>query len=568
MIRPVLLSSLLVLALASPRADACTNFLITRGASTDGSTMITYTADSHTFYGQLVYIPGGVHPPGTMREVIDGESNKLRGSIPQVARTYTVVGNMNEHQVSIGETTFGGYKALLNEDAMIDYGSLMNIALERAKTAREAVQIMGRIAEQYGFASVGESFSISDPKEVWFMEMVGTGKEKGAIWVARRIPDGYVSAHANQSRIRRFPLNDKQNTLYSSNVISYARRKGMFKGQDRDFSFADTYGPATFGGLRACDARVWSMFRRVAKGASKYVNWVKGNEGAEEMPLWIKPDRKLSVAEVMDLMRDHFQGTEFDLHKDIGAGPFALPYRWRPLYWYTDPACDDCAKKKNPKDSKKCLEAKRCVRYLNERSTSTQQTGFSFVAQARANLPSAIGGCFWFGVDDTASTVYVPMYAGLLRAPHNFAEGTGDFKTFSWDSAWWVFNFVANFAYSRYSFMIKDIKRVQHELEGYFLARQPEIERFAVALHKESPERARDYLTRYSEEQSKRTVDRWRKLLTQLLVKYLDGNMRDEEGKVTHPGYPKEWLKRIAKERGEHYKVRKIKNEVPEELLE
>ncbi len=552
---------------ASP-ARACTSLLVSRGATRDGSTLITYLADAHTLYGQLVYTPGAVYPAGTQREVIDWDSGHRLGEIPQVARTYTVVGNMNEHQVSVGETTFGGRVALSNPDGKVDYGSLMTIALERARTAREAVSVITSLAERHGYASEGESISISDPKEVWLLEIVGAGKggKEGALWVARRLPEGYLSAHANQARIRTFPRNDP-GTLFSKHVVSFARARGWFKGADRDFSFADTYAPATGGSLRGCEARVWSIFRRATKSAWRYLDWVKGKEGAEPLPLWIKPDRKLGVEDAMALMRDHFQGTEFSLENDLGAGAYQLPYRWRPLYWYADPACDACAKQKDAKKKKGCLAAKRCTQYLNERSISTQQTGFSFVAQARANLPAPIGGVLWFGVDDTASTVYVPVYAGVLRAPRAFAVGNGDFNTFSWDSAFWVFNFVANYAYSRYRDMSVDIRKVQQELEGGFLARQAEVERHAQVLHKQSPESAREYLTRYSDEQGRVTLERWRKLLTQLLVKYLDGNVRDEHGKPKHPGYPKGWYQRLVKERGEHFKVKKLKGELPEEEL-
>jgi dipeptidase len=571
--RPFTASLLLVAALgalASPSARACTNLLVSRGATRDGSTFITYTADSHSLYGSLVHSLGGVYPAGATREIIEWDTGRRLGEIAQAPRTYTVVGNMNEHQVAIGETTFGGRAALANPDGKLDYGSMIMLGLERARTAREAVLVMTSLAEKHGFASDGESLSISDPKEVWYLEIVGAGKGakagEGAIWVARRLPDGTISAHANQARIRTFPRNDP-GTLYSKNVVSFARAKGWWKGADKDFSFADTYGPATWTSMRACEARVWSIFRRVSRGAWKYLDWVKGKEGAEPLPLFIKPDRKLAVQDAMELMRDHFQGTEFDLGKDIGAGAYDLPYRWRPLTFYTEPACDLCAKEKDPKKKRKCLEAKRCVEYVNERAISTQQTGFSFVAQARASLPAPIGGVLWFGVDDTASTVYVPIYAGVLRAPRAFAEGTGDFKTFTWESAFWVFNAVANFAYSRYRDMIVDIRRVQRELEGSFLARQAEVEKHALVLHKQSPESAREYLTRYSEEQTKRTVDRWRRLLPELLLKYLDGNVRDEHGKPKHPGYPKAWLKRIVKERGEHLRVRKLKGELPEEEL-
>jgi dipeptidase len=557
-----------LLAIPRPAARACTNFLVSKGASRDGSTMITYAADSHELYGDLYYKAGSVHPPGSWREIHDWEANfKYLGRIPEVERTFTVVGLMNEHQVAIGETTFGGLKELTNEKATVDYLSLMTIALERAKTAREAVQIMGAIAEKYGFASPGESFSVADPKEVWLLEMVGSGKgnKVGALWVARRIPDGYVSGHANQSRIRTFPLKDKD-TLVGSDTIAFARRKGWFKGADKDFSFADTYSPMTGGIVRACDSRVWSMFRRINKDANKYIDYIKGKPGAERLPLWIKPERKLAVQDVMELMRDHFEGTELDLTDDFGAGPFKLPYRWRPMYWYTDEACDACEKKKG-KEKPSCLKAKKCVKYLNERATSTQQTGYSFVTQSRGSLPGPIGGVLWFGVDDTASTVYLPMYAGLLKVPHHVAQGTGDFKTFTWDSAFWVFNMVANFAYSRYSDMIKDIRKAQRELEGSFLARQPEIEKHAVGLYKQSPERAREYLTQYSDELTKRTVARWRALLPELLLKYMDGNVRDSTGKVTHPEYPKEHYRRLIRETGNRYRVPVLPNEPPEDKL-
>jgi len=547
---------------------ACTNFLITRGASSDGSTMITYAADSHTLYGALTYSAAAEHLPGTWREVIEWDTGKRLGLIPQVSRTYAVVGNMNEHQVSVGETTFGGRAALVNPDGVLDYGSLMYIALERARTAREAITVMTSLAEKYGYSSAGESFSVADPKEVWILELVGTGKGgKGALWVARRIPDGFVSGHANQARIRRFPLNDRRDTLYAKDVIAFARRKGWFKGPDSEFSFADTYAPLTWFYLRICEARVWSMFRRVNKGAQKYVDWIKGQEGAEPLPLWIKPDSQVSAHQVMELMRDHFEGTPFDMRHDVGAGPYRLPYRFRPLEWYADPACDKCAKEKDAHKKKTCLAAKRCVKYFNERATATQQTGFSFVAQARSWLPSPIGGLFWFGVDDVASSVYVPMYAGILRPPTNYAVGNGDFKTFSWDSAFWVFNVVANFAYSRYRDMIQDIRRVQQELEGSFFARQPEVEQRALWLHRQSPLKAREYLTQYSADQASNTVTRWRHLLTELLLKYLDGNVRDAQGNVTHPGYPKKWYRRLVREKGERFRERKLKNEPPEEIF-
>ena len=424
---------------------------------------------------------------------------------------------------------------------------MMYIALERARTAREAIKVMTGLVARHGYYSSGESMSISDPKEVWIFEIIGKGpKNKGAVWVARRVPDGYVTAHANQARIRTFPLNDRRNTMYAKDVITFARKKGYFSGKDKDFSFADAYAPMDYGSARICEARVWAFFRRVAPSQKWIYDWVKGTE--KRLPLWIKPDKKLSVRDVISLMRDHFEGTPLDLSKGVGAGPFSLPYRWRPLVW-----------KVNKKDK---------VKYLNDRSTSTQQTGFSFVSQSRAWLPGPVGGVLWFSVDDTFSTVYVPMYAGIRKAPRAFAVGTGTFKRFSWNSAFWVFNWVANQAYSRYSYKIKDIQKVQMELEGHFFAMQPQVERAAMNLYKSAPELARDYLTRYSARQTARTMKRWKKLGQHLLVKYLDGNMRDEKGKVTHPGYPSHWYKRIVAEGGERYKMRKLKSEIEREKRE
>jgi dipeptidase len=531
MLRPVLSSALALALLAVPvrSADACTNVLVAKGATVDGSTFITYAADSHELYGELYLTKPGQHPPGAMRDILEWDTGKYLGKIKQAPVTFNVVGNMNEHQVAIAETTFGGREELVDPKGGIDYGSLMYVALERARTAREAIQVMTDLVAEYGYFSSGESFSIQDPNEVWILEMIGKGPDrKGAVWVARRVPEGHVSAHANQSRIRQFPLNDAKTTLYSKDVVSFAREKGWFKGKDEEFSFADTYAPLDFGALRACEARVWSVFRRVnpaaAAPAEKYV---MGDPSAARLPLWVKPDAKLAVRDVMELMRDHFEGTPMDMTKDVGAGPFALPYRWRPMTWEAD--------------GKK---------YVHERAISTQQTGFSFVAQARAHLPAAIGGVLWFGVDDTFSTVYVPQYAGNRAVPKSFAVGTGDFQTFTWDSAFWVFNFVSNWAYSRYSDMIQDVQKVQRELESEFLSRQPEVEKAALALWQQSPGLARDYLTAYSVEQGDRTTARWRKLGESLLVKYLDGNVRDEQGKVTHPNYSEAWRKRIAEEHG------------------
>jgi dipeptidase len=533
---------LLAIALAPGRAEACTNLIITKGASADGSTMITYAADSHDFYGELVLRPGGTFQPGTMRDIIEWDSGKFLGRIPQVPLTYWVVGNINEHQVSVGETTFGGRQELEPDPPIgIDYGSLMFIALERAKTAREAIKVMTDLVTEYGYASTGESISVGDPNEAWIFEIIGKGKGvKGAVWVARRIPDGTISAHANQPRIRQFPLNDPATCLYAKDVISFAREKGWFAGKDYEFSFADTYAPLRFGALRACEARVWSMFRRAAPSANLSIDYVKGVPGAVPLPLWVKPDRKLTVADAMALMRDHFEGTEFDMTKDIGAGPFACPYRWRPMTFKVDGQ-----------------------EYVHERAISTQQTGFSFVAQMRSSLPDPIGGVIWWGVDDTYSTVWAPMYCGIREVPASYGVGVADLQHFSWDSLFWVFNWVANYAYSRYSDMIVDIQKVQRELEGRFLADQAGIDKAALALWAQAPDLARDYLTRYSVAQGEAVHKRWRKLGEDLLVKYMDGNVKDSQGNVTHPKYPDSWYRAIVQDHGDVIKVRPLPGEKP-----
>ncbi|MCK5222658.1 MAG: C69 family dipeptidase, partial [Candidatus Aminicenantes bacterium] len=384
----IALAILLLPAFFVSELNPCTNILVSRGASTDGSTMITYAADSHVLYGELYHWPAKSYPENSMLDVFEWDTGKFLGQIKQVRRTFNVVGNMNEHQVSIGETTYGGRRELRNKKGIIDYGSAMYIALQRSKTAREAIKVMTGLFDEYGYYSSGESFSISDKNEVWIMEVIGKGEGlKGANWVAVRIPDGYISAHANQARIRKFPLNDPKNCMYGKETISFARDMGYFKGKDEDFSFVDAYAPLGYGALRFCEARVWSVFNRAAKSRNTTFDYVKGVEGAEPMPLYIKPDKKLNVRDVMELMRDHFQGTEFDMTKDVGAGPFKLPYRWRGLTWKVDG-----------------------VKYCNERAISTQQTGFSFVSQSRRWLPDPIGGIHWFGVDDTYSTCYVPIY--------------------------------------------------------------------------------------------------------------------------------------------------------------
>ena len=528
---------------------ACTNFIITKGASTDGSVMITYSADSHQLYGELYYWPARDYPAGTMVDVIEWDTQKTLGKIPQVRHTYSVVGNMNEHQLAIGETTYGGREELFTQKgAIVDYGTLIYFSLQRAKNAREAIKVMGELVTEYGYASEGESFSISDANEAWILEMIGKGEgQKGAVWVAMRIPDGFISGHANQARITQFPLNDPENCIYSSDVISFARSKGWFDGTDAEFSFSDTYAPVSFSGARACEARVWSMFNRVNSGMGQYQDYamghlVKGKWGYTQnrMPLWVKPDKKVSPHDVMQLMRDHYEGTKMDMTYDIGAGPFQCPYRWRPMTWKAD-----------------------SVGYVHERATSTQQTGFVFVAQSRSWLPDPIGGIFWFGVDDTYTTVFSPMYCGITRVPASFAVGNGDMLHYSPTSGFWTFSMVANWAYTRYSYMIKDIQPVQRELENKYIAETAAIDSKAVTLFKTDKNAARKYLTDYSVKTGDATVKRWQELFQYLLVKYIDGNIKKEkEGKFetngfgvsvmpSQPGYPEWWLREIVKQHGD-----------------
>ena len=527
--------------LAAPAVgEPCTNFLVTPGASADGSSMVTYAADAHVLYGELYFTPGGKHPEGEMLPIHEWDTGEYLGEIPQVPETFTVIGNMNEHQVVIGETTYTGRKELKNDKAVMDYGSLMYVTLQRARTAREAIVIIGELMAEHGYYSTGEAFSIADPREVWFMGIIGKGPdEKGAVWVARRIPDGYVSAHANHVRIGTFTRNDKKNCLYAPDVIEFARKKGYFEGDDKDFSFADAYAPMSWRDARIREARVWSFFRSVAPKATPDIDFIYADTMEKvALPLWVKPERKLTARDLMTAMQDHFEGTNLDMTVGVGAGPYKLPYRWRPLIWKQGE-----------------------TEYMNERATATQQTGFSFITESRASLPDPIGGLIWFGVDDAATSVWVPIYAGNRSVPHAYAVGTGDFETFTWDSAFWVFNFVANWAYGRYADISKDIRVEQNKLQGHFAGRQAEVEKAALALYKQSPELAREYLTKYSNDQAAATVDRWRKLGLELFVRYLDGNVRDANGNVTHPGYPKDWYDRLIKEEGDNFKMRKLQGE-------
>ena len=545
---------LIFLIASSNISNACTNFLITKGATTDGSTMITYAADSHTLFGELYFQPAQDYPAGAMRDIYEWDTGKYLGKIPQPAHTCSVVGNMNEYQVAIGETTYGGRSELGSQaGAIMDYGSLIYVALQRAKTAREAIKIMTDLVAEFGYASSGESFSVADPNEVWILEMIGKGEgQKGAVWVALKIPDGYISGHANQARITTFPFDDKNNCVYSTDVITFAREKGWYKGGDKDFSFSDVYAPVDFGAARFCDARVWAGFNKVTSGMEKYSDYAEGivkNDGenhfaTNRMPLWVKPDKKVSVQDVMGMMRDHYENTSLDMTNDIGAGPFSLPYRWRAMTWQVD-----------------------SVEYCHERAISTQQTGFSFVTQSRSWLPNPIGGILWFGVDDTYSTCYAPMYCGITEIPECFKVGNGDMLTYSETSAFWTFNFVTNFAYLRYSDMIKDVQKVQSELENKFVSYVPVIDKAAETLYASNQEQARKFITEYSVNEANNMTSRWKKLGQYLLVKYMDGNIkrekdgqfeRTETGMAPSPifaGYPEWWYKVIAKATGESKKV-------------
>jgi dipeptidase len=526
----------------------CTNFLVTRSASATGSTMITYAADSHVLYGELYISPAMDYPEGSYLDIYEWDTGRYLGKIKQVRHTYSSIGNMNEHQVAIGETTYGGRPELVDTTAMLDYGSLMYITLQRAGSAREAIQIMGELVAEYGYCSAGESFSISDKDEVWIMEMIGKGpgSRKGALWVALRIPDGYVSAHANQARIRTFPLNDPENCLYAPDVISFAKEKGYYQGRDQDFSFSDTYAPVDFSGARFCEARVWAFFNKVNTDMGAYLDYAMGVNLENRLPLWIKPDRKLTSQDMMQFMRDHFEGTPLDMTQDIGAGPYRLPYRWRPLTWTAGEET-----------------------FCNERAVATQQTGFSFVTESRNWLPDWIGGIFWFGVDDASTSIYTPMYCGMTRVPENFAVGNGDMITYSPTSAFWIFNQVSNFCYLRYDVITPDVVKVQAALELKYHEDIAATDEAALRLYQTDKNAAREYITDFSVRMAENTFSRWKELSEFLLVKYMDGNIKQEnDGKFLdngysktipaapeHPGYPEWWYKKISQDTGDKLKV-------------
>jgi dipeptidase len=550
----------IILLVLNNQSNACTNFLVTKSASTDGSTFISYAADSHVLYGELYHWLAATYPEGTMLDVYEWDTGKFLGKIKQAKQTYNVVGNMNEYQVAIGETTYGGREELGTQaGAIVDYGSLMYLALQRSKSAREALKVMTELVAEYGYASSGESFSVSDANEVWIFEMIGKGEgKKGAVWVALKVPDGYVCAHANQARIMTFPMADGKKSLtfsqrdkifnpevecyYADDVITFAREKTYFSGKDAEFSFSDTYAPVTFGGARFCEVRVWSFFRSVNSGMEKYFDYASGHNLKNRMPLWIKPDRKVAVEDVMDYMRDHLEGTPLDMTKDIGAGPYGNPYRWRPLTWKVDG-----------------------VNYCNERAAATQQTGFIFVTQSRSWLPNEIGGIFWFGVDDAASTVFVPMYTSITKVPEAYAVGNGSMMNFSFDAAFWVFNMVANYAYTRYNVIHPEIRAEQTKLEDGFLSETKDLDKKALALYETDKKGAVAMLTDYSVKTGNETVKHWLNFYTYLFTKYMDGNIKTKvdvpEGYKYHvptldqPGYGDAWYRKIVEETGDHFKM-------------
>ena len=559
-------------------SKACTNVLVTKGASTDGSNMISYAADSHQLYGELYFAPAGTWAEGAMRQINEWDTGKFLGHIPQVGKTWQRVGNMNEHQLIIAETTYGGRPELEDPNGIMDYGSLIYVALERAKTAREAIKVIVDLANTYGYFSSGESFSLADTEEVWVMDLIGKGPDnKGIVWVARRVPDGYICAHANQARISTFPLNDPENCMYAPDVITFAREKGYFNGEDKDFSFCDAYAPLDFSGMRGCEARAWSAFNIlcdgkftfedengnvVTKDAYDYIDYAMGWDKTKRFPLFVKPSRKISVKNVADVMRDHYEGTPMDMTQDIGAGGNALPYRWRPMGFEQDGK-----------------------RYVNERAIATQQTGFWFVGQSRGWLPDQIGGVNWFGCDDAATSYLTPIYTSTYEVPECFRVGNGDMITYSPTSAFWMTNRVANACYKAYNIMFPTIDAEIDAWENAMVEAVAKADEEALALYKEAEQKprkqirrndkrqvssdpfvaVRQYLTKFSVDNAQKIFDKWVALEQLLLVKFIDGNVKAQNAdgsfvtnehtdcipaKITQPGYTDKWKESVAREHG------------------
>lgn len=566
------------------QSNACTNIIVTRGASKDNSAMVSYAADSHWLYGELYFHPAMDWKDGTMLNIVEWDTSKPLGQIPQAPHTYKTVGNMNEHQLIIGETTWGGRLELMDSTAIMDYGSLIYVALQRARTAREAIQVIVDLANEYGYASEGESFSIADKNEAWVMDLIGKGVEmkdgknvnKGLVWVARRIPDGYICAHANQARIQTFPLDDPENCLYAPEVIEFARSKGYFSGKDEDFDFSAAYNPIDFGGVRACDARAWSAFRILCDGkftyekdgkmitedADDYLDYVMGKNLKHRMPLFVKPARKLGVKDVADAMRDHFEGTPLDMTQDIGAGGNALPYRWRPMGF-----------KVGGWD------------YINERAIATQQTGFWFVGQARHDLPDVVGGVIWFGTDDAATSYLSPIYTNTDKVPECFREGNGTLLEYSPTASFWMNNRVTNTCYRAYNMIAPTVRaevdKFENEQMGGKLAEndQKVLNEYNKLVSKAGGKEIKDkalnpirkMLTEYSVNTAQNQFDHWVALEQLITVKFIDGNVKaqNEDGTFKHskydegipdgltqPGYTEKWKEAVVKDHGDIIRVR------------
>lgn len=526
--------------LASSGAFACSNLIVGKKASVDGSVMVSYNADDYGMFGHLCHYPAGTHPKGTMRKIYDWDSGVYHGEIEEAPVTYNVIGNINEFQLSIGETTYGGREEMVDSTGILDYGSLIYVTLQRAKTAREAISVMTSLVEKYGYNSEGETFSICDPNEAWIMEMQGTGAgSKGVVWVAMRIPDDAICAHANQSRIGKFNMKDKKNVLYSKNVISYARKMGWFNGKDSEFSWKNTYAFPDFSGRRFCDARVWSFFNHYADDFDRYLPWALGKDkDAEDMPLWIVPNRKLSVADVENGMRDHYEGTALALDTtSIGGGIYEMPYRPTPLTFTVDGK-----------------------QYFNERPISTQQTAFTFVSQLRSWLPREIGGVLWFGNDDANMVAYTPVYCGNTVQPACYNTKGADAVTFSSDNAFWLCNMVSNMVYPRYSQLFPELKAVRDSLETSYFANQTSIEKQAADLYQTDKAAALKLLNNYSNTKADEMLASWKHLATRIIVKYNDMAVKKEkDGKllqsVTRPGYPASFGRKLVKETGDWYAV-------------
>ena len=535
-----------VMLMALSNGYACTNFIVGKKASADGSVICSYNADSYGAFMNLARYPAAKHKKGEMRKIFEWDTNKYLGEIPEAEETYSVVGNINEWQLTIGETTYGGREEMVDSTGIIDYGSLIYIGLQRSKTAREAIQVMTSLVEKYGYCSEGETFTICDPNEAWILEMQGCGPDRQkskerVVWVARRIPDEAICGHANQSRIGRFPMKDKQNVLYSKNVVKYARTMGWYEGRDEDFSWKLVYAFPDFSGRRICDARVWSFFNHHVSGMDRYLPWALGKDkDAEDMPLWVIPEKKVSVQDIMQDMRDHFEGTPLAIDStDIGAGIWHMPYRPTPLYFKVD-----------GKD------------YFNERPTSTQQTSWSFVSQMRSWLPREVGGCFWFGNDDGNMVAYTPIYCSMTERPECYNTPGADELNFSMKNAYWVENWVSNMVYPRYSALFPALKAVRDSLEQSYFAQQPQIEAEAQSME---PQQRQRFLNDYSVRQAQQMLARWQQLATYLIVKYNDMAVKPEKdgrflrtkhglgAPVKRPGYPETFRRRLVQNTGDRY---------------